>query len=98
MTALNWIKSNDGKRYVLPNNPTWNKGRPPDIGWWPASVSQQSTVLRYWNGEHWSRPCHPRSNESTVEDVTKTTTFFDNIEWSERWWLNQPEGYPKITK
>jgi len=32
----------------------WCAGKPPAIGWWPASSSFVLTAWRWWNGSRWS--------------------------------------------
>jgi hypothetical protein len=89
------IKANDGKTYALPKKPVWRKGPPPEIGWWPADyqINQHSiTRLRHWNGKHWSILSEPWEDgyDGWFRLQAKHT-----IQWTDRWWLNQPEGFPK---
>lgn len=36
------------------SKPVWRSGPPPSLGWWPASLSRDVNVLRWWNGRTWS--------------------------------------------
>jgi hypothetical protein len=70
------------------SNPQWNKGAPPSIGWWPASGYQDDQVIRWWNGEYWSKPAWP--NWPAVAAANNAMYKADSqkyISWAERWWL-----------
>jgi hypothetical protein len=91
----NEVKANDGKTYALPKKPVWRKGPPPEIGWWPADheIDRDAiTRLRHWDGEHWSIFSWPR--ESGFDGRFRLRAKRD-ICWTDRWWLNQPKGFPK---
>jgi hypothetical protein len=91
------IKANDGKIYKLPENPKWRSTNPPEIGWWPASLYSNILAIRYWDGQGWSYALSPRHTETLAEKVISMEKSMDvNVRYSDRWWLNQPEGYPKI--
>lgn len=66
----------------------WHKGPPPSIGWWPAGITKQIDLLRWWNGEYWSVPVWCRSDE---RDAGRSAAYYadsgqDKIRWTERWW------------
>lgn len=69
----------------------WHKGPPPEIGWWPASVSRNDLSIRWWNGECWSWPAYPDYSARLAADSASETAipayYRDKIEWTERWWL-----------
>jgi hypothetical protein len=69
---------------------TWHKGPPPSVGWWPASSYwEDAYVLRWWNGEYWSRPAEAGFE---LHQVAATAALKDPsqhlIEWTDRpaWW------------
>ena len=83
------IKANDCKVYDVPDNPKWNSGPPPELGWWPASLSMNVKLLRWFDGEKWSQPVYISANQFDAEQAAdiKTTIGIENIKWSDRWWL-----------
>jgi hypothetical protein len=91
------IRTNDGKWYKLPKPDTrlWKEGPPPEIGWWPCSIAFNLDALRYWDGKRWSKPCHPLTKEQTAISYISECTLYTGLRWTDRWWLNQPEGYPR---
>lgn len=84
------IQANDRKTYTLPTDPQWNKGRPPSIGWWPASIIRKPTVLRWWDGKRWSQLANPRDTEHVAAyQAAHYAQDWQQREmvWSDRWWL-----------
>ena len=66
----------------------WNAGDPPSIGWWPASTFKNYHMLRWWNGEYWSRPVLSCCNaEQAAKQAVRETMDQGPILWTERWWL-----------
>jgi hypothetical protein len=67
----------------------WNKGAPPEIGWWPASVFLNTQSIRWWNGHFWSLEAYPDDFPKRAEEAAKIIPLVpqNEIEWSERWWL-----------
>ena len=65
------------------SKPKWHSGPPPSIGWWPASYSRNTNVIRWWNGKWWS-VCHVKSSAIVIEK----SDFQNEIKWTERpdWW------------
>jgi hypothetical protein len=64
---------------------TWHKGPPPSIGWWPASVSRSPKILRWWNGEYWSRPAREGTGLDQVAEIAALKSTVQNeIEWTDR--------------
>jgi hypothetical protein len=65
----------------------WHKGKPPSIGWWPASVQRDQKCIRWWNGKHWSAPAYQHYDaffaaiEAEIPDRR-----IQEIEWSYPWW------------
>jgi hypothetical protein len=88
------LRANDDKIYKLPEKPKWRLSNPPEIGWWPASICKASGVLRYWDGKVWSKSVSVDATEKTAAHFASQMTFHE-VQWTDRWWLNQPEGYPK---
>jgi hypothetical protein len=72
------------------NNPKWNKGAPPSVGWWPASVQHDRNVIRWWNGKYWSVAANPKITAETAANMA-SFRFYESdkepIKWTERWWL-----------
>lgn len=68
--------------------PKWNKGAPPSIGWWPASVTKNENEIRWWNGEKWSFSVRPDNNSTEAGTASRCFLVIQpSYEWSERWWL-----------
>jgi hypothetical protein len=68
---------------------TWHKGPPPSIGWWPASVTRDHAVLRWWNGQWWSDPAWPYTPAKVAAAAARRQRWLeDEIEWTDRpaWW------------
>lgn len=73
---------------------TWHKGPPPSIGWWPASYWEDERVLRWWNGEWWSRPAEQGFELHIVAaTAAMKDPCFKDIEWTDR-----PEWWPERSK
>ena len=93
----NTVKAKDGKTYALPKKPVWRKGPPPEIGWWPADyegAQNSPECLRYWGGEIWSTFCYPDENGADGS-ISLRKGLSIKVTWTDRWWLNQPKGFPK---
>ena len=102
------IQANDGKTYALPDNPVWRKGPPPKIGWWPASPFRSEAELlaaanvvspwqiRWFDGEQFGSWVHPNESEIVAQSFALDPSIVPKcMFWTDRWWLNQPEGFPK---
>ena len=69
---------------------TWHSGHPPSIGWWPASVYEDPTTIRWWDGTDWSRPAWPNisATEAASRAAIKAGPKVQNqIQYCARWWL-----------
>lgn len=74
----------------------WHKGKPPAVGWWPASKNFDSRCLRWWNGEKWSVAFY----------VDKTYTEHEINFWAGVWenvkdgayvfWADRPDTWPPL--
>ena len=67
----------------------WRNGRPPSIGWWPASVSRLSTSLRWWNGRHWSIAAFASFDSTLAAECAAQPRLDEHagrIRWTDRWW------------
>lgn len=65
----------------------WRRGKPPHIGWWPASISQCPTLLRWWNGHKWSYPViHACTAEYAGVEAQKLEPDASGIFWTDPWW------------
>jgi hypothetical protein len=57
---------------------TWHKGPPPSIGWWPAGIFRDATILRWWNGKSWSTGAHVvYTAEEAAETAAVEATMSD---------------------
>ena len=68
----------------------WHKGPPPEIGWWPASVSGDRKSIRWYDGNEWSDVAYPRDSASqAAECADRRIPFYAQklIKWTDRWWL-----------
>ena len=69
---------------------TWHKGPPPSCGWWPCKGGRDY-VLRWWDGQRWSRWAS-RYDGELVGAWWATRPESDyvqpHIDWTERpdWW------------
>lgn len=36
----------------------WQRGKPPSVGWWNASLTRNPKVRRWWNGSYYSEPIY----------------------------------------
>ncbi len=69
---------------------TWHKGPPPSIGWWPASICRDTTILRWWNGKWWSCGCAASYSAQTAASSAAQKSTLEGIEWTER-----PASWPE---
>lgn len=68
----------------------WHSGPPPSIGWWPASIFKLETILRWWNGKHWSDPVGIHNNQFRAGHIARfPAAFSNNIVWKQR-----PKDWP----
>ena len=68
---------------------TWRKGPPPSIGWWPASMSRDLDILRWWDGSAWSQPAFcEESAEIAAMSAEEKSPVQKFIRWTDRpaWW------------
>lgn len=66
---------------------TWRSGPPPEVGWWPASTSQNPELLRWWNGKFWSDYAVDGDVSRFAAICAKEPAYSDGIKWTDRWWL-----------
>jgi hypothetical protein len=72
----------------------WHKGPPPSIGWWPASVNRDENILRWWNGQYWSRALRSNDSIEIVEKFANVRTITHiPIEWTDR-----PSTWPERSR
>lgn len=69
----------------------WHSGPPPEIGWWPASISGSPERIRWWDGKCWSVSITPQTSAVTAGKMAKQHSVLTGISWTDRWWLN-PTG------
>ena len=74
--------------YIEPKATKWRSGPPPSIGWWPASTSRWASVLRWWDGQRWSRGAHSHNGKDVAMAVAMKPPDVDPslIKWTDRWW------------
>ena len=67
----------------------WFSGPPPSIGWYPASISQNWELLRYWDGSVWSWAVNyqasPQEVAAGLKREAQSGTGF--IKWAFPWWV-----------
>ena len=68
----------------------WHKGPPPSVGWWPASVCEDSTCIRWWNGKWWSTPCY--KNTLLVNVAVKAK--MKSVQGPFIYWAKRPANWP----
>ena len=72
----------------------WHKGPPPSIGWWPASVTRDERVLRWWNGKCWSDPASTERTARAAAAAARRESWRQyDIEWTKR-----PTSWPERSK
>ena len=71
----------------------WHSGPPPSLGWWPASVARDKTILRWWNGKYWSDCVGEDTEASLVARAAKKRSVEISIEWTDR-----PASWPERSK
>jgi hypothetical protein len=72
----------------------WFSGPPPSVGWWPASMNQDDSVLRWWDGECWSRAAWRGHDAQQAERVAEHKSPMPvYIEWTDR-----PKSWPKRSR
>ena len=74
----------------------WFDGLPPSIGWWPASVFENQTVLRWWNGRCWSVPVPVFCNAVEAGKKAEFVTTIEHHEFIR--WTDRPESWPEWSK
>jgi hypothetical protein len=65
----------------------WNKGPPPSLGWWPASVARDSAAIRWWDGQCWSvlaRPNYSAKLAAAQAKIKYPEGHQHLIKWSDR--------------
>ena len=60
----------------------WHSGPPPSIGWWNASVKQDRTAWRWWNGKGWSLVAYESADYVGYVENSKCHQTND-IKWSD---------------
>jgi hypothetical protein len=72
----------------------WHRGPPPSIGWWPADFSKNISVLRWWNGQHWSIGVASSFSMADVRYCAHIKAFNqDFILWTDR-----PSTWPEKSR
>jgi hypothetical protein len=72
----------------------WFSGPPPSIGWWPASVVEDDSALRWWNGEFWSQSAYEESPPWHAAFLAEQ--FSSNQEAIQ--WTHRPASWPKRSR
>lgn len=75
---------------------TWHKGPPPSCGWWPCRGPGNYFVLRWWDGQRWSRGA-TRLDDALAAAWLAARPESDwiepRIEWTER-----PDRWPERSR
>jgi hypothetical protein len=72
----------------------WSKKKPPMVGEYNASISQDGGVRRWWNGQYWSAPYWPRLHSESVQQARRrlrASEWHASIQW--RGLIKKPD-YP----
>lgn len=72
----------------------WHSGPPPSVGWWPASVCNDLTCLRWWNGRAWSLPAYAGDGSMKVE----TAVRFLSCNTAQIFWTDRPASWPERSR
>lgn len=69
------------------SNRKWNKGKPPHVGWWNASVDKSNAIWRWWDGKNWSYNAHHHMDENIAARYAKRKCLVSErfIEWTDYW-------------
>ena len=64
---------------------TWHKGPPPHVGWWNASLMNDSKAWRWWDGRYWSVGAEPSNSQLEALRAAKVPCmgFTFGVEWTD---------------
>jgi len=66
----------------------WHSGPPPEIGWWPASLFEDQSTIRWWDGARWSQSANPAYTAELAAEMAKFECRWpEEVKWTKRWWL-----------
>jgi hypothetical protein len=69
----------------------YRKGKPPFVGWWPASIEATAfRVYRWWDGEQWSFCAHRWMTPEAAAEWASRKSLHKDIQW--RYWLPGEDG------
>ena len=52
--------------------------------------------IRWFDGAQWSAWVRPGEDETTAQRYAEDPSVAQKyMFWTDRWWLNQPKGFPK---
>lgn len=87
------VRAFDGKVYALPAKANWRKiTKPPEVGWWPASMAGNLCMLRFWDGANFSLPLGPDAspNDAALQaNRPMPIEHQKHVRWTDRWWLSE---------
>lgn len=72
----------------------WHKGPPPSVGWWPASMCEDTKMVRWWNGKKWSAA----TKGDVTGDPAKAKAREAWYSQSDIKWLPRPASWPKRSR
>ena len=76
----------------------WKKGKPPSIGWWPASKRYDINTIRWWDGKHWSMAFRA-DREYTEHELNFWVRTWENIkDGSQIYWHERPKTWPQRSR
>lgn len=62
----------------------WHKGPPPHVGWWNASLNQNPSSWRWWNGTEWSIAARDtRSAHAAAVFARTRSRLLKDIRWTD---------------
>ena len=72
----------------------WHKGPPPSVGWWPASYMRNERMLRWWDGQAWSRAANQAwGAKQAAREALQPSPYQADIKWTDR-----PASWPERSK
>lgn len=92
------VKANDGKKYLLPNAPTWRPGFPDKPGWYPASAVCDLLELRWFDGHRFSVHLRSFNDEKMAACVSQSVASLPDIKWTDPWWPKEVQRHLRQTR
>lgn len=74
----------------------WNKGPPPSVGWWPASIAKRKDCIRWWNGRKWSVAAWDDMDSESAAIHAKVAVL--QVHQDAILWTHRPASWPERSK